>query len=154
MIKAFRKWKGENYIPKNIHKAICWSKHDPLNESEIFDAWFIKTKDNKQDNTPKQYKFIANESHSKKHKLEETNKTMYEKHELVLPKKFCLNQIVTLSEYTLFVPIGISWSQNSCGYDAALTILYLIWSEIFERWFENFKRLENPYLNALTVGFN
>jgi hypothetical protein len=153
LIKAFRKWKGENYIPKNVHRAIRWSKHDPLNESEIFDAWFIKTKDNKQDSTPKQYKFIANEPHSKKRKLEKINKTTYEKHELVQPKKICLNQIVTLSEYTPLVPRGISWSQNSCGYDAALTILYSIWSENSERWSESFKRLENPYLNALTVGF-
>ena len=41
LIQAFKKWKGESYIPKNVHKAIRWSKHDPLNESEIFDAWFI-----------------------------------------------------------------------------------------------------------------
>ena len=62
LIKAFRQWKGESYIPKNVHKAICWSKHDPLNDSEIFDAWFIKTKDKKQDSTSKPYKFIADES--------------------------------------------------------------------------------------------
>ena len=88
MIKAFRKWKGENYISKNVHKAIRWSKHDPLNESENFDYWIIKTKNNKQDNTFKKqdntlekqddtlkpYNFIANEAHNKKHKLEKINK--------------------------------------------------------------------------------
>ena len=37
-------------------------------------------------------------------------------------KKICLNQFITMSEYTPFVPRDISWSQNSCGYDAALTI--------------------------------
>jgi len=73
--------------------------------------------------------------------------------EIVQPKKICLNQIVTMSEHTPSVPRGISWSQNSCGYDAALTILYSIWSGNSERWSENFKRLENPYLNALTAGF-
>ena len=152
LIKAFRKWKGENYIPKNVHKAIRWSKHDPLNETEIFDACFIKIKNNKQDTTLKQCKFIAYEPSSNKRKLEEMDKT-YKKHEQVQPKKFCLNQIVTLSEYTPLVPRGISWSQNSCGYDAALTILYSIWSENSERWSENFGRLENPYLNELVTGF-
>ena len=44
-------------------------------------------------------------------------------------------------------------SQNSCGYDAVLTILYSIWSENSERWSENFKSLENPYINALVVDF-
>ena len=144
MIKSFRKWKGENYVPKNVHKAIRWSKHDPLNESEIFDAWFIKTKNIKQENTPKQYKFIADEPQSKKRKFEKINKTINEKHELVLLKKICLNQIVTLDENALLVPRGISWSQNSCGYDAALTILYSMWSENSERWSESFEKLENP----------
>ena len=76
LIKAFRQWKGESYIPKNVHKAICWSKHNPWNESEIFEAWFVKTKDNKQDSTSKPYKFIADESNNKKHKLEKIDKTM------------------------------------------------------------------------------
>ena len=148
LIRAFRKWKGDNYIPKNVHKAIRWSKHDPLNESENFNtsSWFIKTKDNKQDSTSKQYKLIANEPHSKKRKLENINKRIYEKNEIpmVQPKKICLNQIATLSEHMPLVPRGISWSQNSCGYDAALTILYSIWNENSERWSENFKKLENP----------
>ena len=167
MIKAFRKWKGVSYIPKNVHKAIHWSKYDPLNESEIFDDWIIKTKNNKQDstlkrqdntlekqdNTLKPHKFITNEPHNKKHKLEKINKTMYDKHEMVQSKKICLNQVVTTSEYTPLIPRGISWSQNSCGYDAAFTILYSIWSGNSERWSENFRSLGNPYLNALIVGF-
>ena len=76
-----------------------------------------------------------------------------EKHEIVSPKKIHLNQIATMSEYTPLVPRGISWSQNSCGYDAALTILYSIWSGNSEKWSENFRRLENPCLNMLTAGF-
>ena len=59
LIKSFRQWKGENYVPKNVPKAIRWSKHDPLNESEIFDAWFMKTKDNKQDSTLKDRKSVV-----------------------------------------------------------------------------------------------
>jgi hypothetical protein len=49
--------------------------------------------------------------------------------------------------------IGISWSQNSCGYDAAFKIIYSIWSENSKRWSENFRRLRNSYLNKLIVGF-
>ena len=155
LIKAFRKWRGESYIPKNVHKAIRWSKRDPLNESEIFDAWSIKTKDNKQESALKTYKFITNELHGKKRKLENINKITYEKHKVVQPaKKICLNEIVTMSEHAPFIPRGISWGQNSCGYDAALTILYSIWNENPERWSENFKKLENPYLNALILGFD
>ena len=68
-------------------------------------------------------------------------------------KKICFNQFITMSEYTPFVPRGISWSQNSCGCDAALTILYSIWSGNSKRWSENFRRLRNLYLDELIVGF-
>ena len=44
LIKAFRKWKGESYIPKNVHKAISWSKYNPLNESEILMTGLSKQK--------------------------------------------------------------------------------------------------------------
>ena len=63
------------------HKAICWSKHDLLNESEIFDDQIIKTKNKKQnctiekqDNALNSYKFVTNEPHSEKRKLEKNNK--------------------------------------------------------------------------------
>ena len=47
-----------------------------------------------------------------------------------------MNQIATMSKYTPLVPRGISWSQNNCGYDAALTILYSIWSGNSEKTLE------------------
>jgi len=28
VIAAFRKWKGEQYTPKNVHPSIRWSKHN------------------------------------------------------------------------------------------------------------------------------
>lgn len=30
LISSFRKWKGIQYVPKEVHPAIRWSKHDPL----------------------------------------------------------------------------------------------------------------------------
>ena len=44
LIKVFRKWKDENYIPKNVHKAIRWSKHDPLNGSDFLMTGLLKQK--------------------------------------------------------------------------------------------------------------
>ena len=37
LIKTFREWKGQQYVPNIVHSAIRWSKHDPLFESEIID---------------------------------------------------------------------------------------------------------------------
>ena len=37
LIRAFREWKGLQYVPKIVHPAIRWSKRDPLLESQIYD---------------------------------------------------------------------------------------------------------------------
>ena len=32
VIDAFRKWRGAQYIPQNVHASIRWSKHSPWYE--------------------------------------------------------------------------------------------------------------------------
>ena len=35
LISAFREWKGEQYVPHNVHPSIRWSKSSPWLESEV-----------------------------------------------------------------------------------------------------------------------
>ena len=35
IISTFRKWRGEQYIPRNVHVSIRWSKRSPWLESEV-----------------------------------------------------------------------------------------------------------------------
>jgi len=35
VITAFREWKGEQYVPQNVHASIRWSKCSPWLESEV-----------------------------------------------------------------------------------------------------------------------
>jgi len=35
LIVAFREWKGEQYVPQNVHPSIKWSKYSPWLESEV-----------------------------------------------------------------------------------------------------------------------
>ena len=35
LISAFREWKGEQYVPHNVHSSIRWSKSSPWLESEV-----------------------------------------------------------------------------------------------------------------------
>ena len=35
VIAAFREWRGEHYIPQNVHPSIRWSKRSPWLESEV-----------------------------------------------------------------------------------------------------------------------
>jgi hypothetical protein len=160
LIKAFRKWKGEKYIPKNVHKAIRWSKHDPLNESEIYDyTWKDKNKTSKTADPTmpppvmcsKKRKFDKMDSETEK--LDKMDNITETDDEVPVSKKICLNQTVATNRHQPWIPRGILWDQNSCGYDVALTILYSIWINDTEKWSESFRKLDNRCLNALIVGF-
>jgi hypothetical protein len=35
LMYAFREWKGEQYVPHNVHPCIRWSKNNPWLESEV-----------------------------------------------------------------------------------------------------------------------
>jgi len=48
---------------------------------------------------------------------------------------------------------GVTWSQNSCRYDAFLTVLFSIWKENPNKWFTVFKGLENKHLICLIIEF-
>ena len=37
IIESFRKWKGEYYIPRQVHQAIRWSKRNPFLTTEVCD---------------------------------------------------------------------------------------------------------------------
>ena len=35
VICQFQEWKGVNYVPKNVHTSIRWSKNDPINKLNV-----------------------------------------------------------------------------------------------------------------------
>ncbi|KAI0751710.1 hypothetical protein C8Q80DRAFT_1099534, partial [Daedaleopsis nitida] len=43
LIHAFRRWKGETFVPKTIHSAIKWSNKDPfpLNPVKVDSPWTL-----------------------------------------------------------------------------------------------------------------
>ncbi len=65
LIQTFHEWKGIQYVLKYVHSAICWSKKDPLLESQIYD--FIKIKNKK---TPAA---LLPDLKTKKRRLSESN---------------------------------------------------------------------------------
>ncbi|KAK0491918.1 hypothetical protein EDD18DRAFT_1358347 [Armillaria luteobubalina] len=48
---------------------------------------------------------------------------------------------------------GLEWSNNSCTYDAMLSILYNVWKQDTARWVADFERLNKEWLKALSDLF-
>jgi hypothetical protein len=51
------------------------------------------------------------------------------------------------------IPKGLSWYQNSCAYDAALTVLHAIWTDDPKHWTHIFKTINEPLLGKLAQDF-
>ena len=146
LIKTFRDWKGQQYVPNNVHSAIRWSKHDPLLESEIIDINKIRSSMNTENKTKR--KMDDNVS-SKSTKSQTITK-------IVDPesKKICLFRPSSDGSNHYLIPQGMIWSNNSCAYDSIFTILFLIWCNNKNLWTYNFHRMNNPFIMALSNGFN
>ena len=146
LIQTFRIWKGQQYIPNMVHPAIQWSKHDPLLESEIIDIKQIQNSINVEN---KKKREIENNIYNK---LDISPATA----EIIEPKakKFCLSSTLIENGNHYLVPRGMIWSNNSCAYESIFTVLFSIWSGNKNLWHYNFQEIDNPFIKALTDGFN
>jgi hypothetical protein len=62
LIQQFRKWKGANYVPLNIHPSIAWSKEDPfITDTTVNDSpWsLVNQKNNKISNDQDSKPYLA-----------------------------------------------------------------------------------------------
>ncbi|TDL13767.1 hypothetical protein BD410DRAFT_734922, partial [Rickenella mellea] len=119
LIKKFQDWKGQNYVPKNVHPAIQWSSKSPF---ELFETDKDNTSEfqslNKCNSNPRPTKKIKLTKGSEPILQEKTTQSKKRKSDEV-------NERLMLDQF------GFTWdSQNySCSYDALFTILFNIWSE-------------------------
>jgi hypothetical protein len=146
LIKTFREWKGQQYVPNLVHFAIRWSKHDPLFESEIIDIkTFSSLKNCENKNKRKMYENISD----KPTKVQSITKFGESER-----KKVCLPQPSDISSNHYLIPHGMIWSNNSCAYDSIFTVLFSIWCNNKNLWTYNFQQMENPFILTLSNGFN
>ena len=132
LIQSFREWKGQQYVPNNVHSAILWSRHDPLLESEIIDIKPILVSMNIENKS----KCKMDENISNKLKISQSITKITEPES----KKVCLHQpSIDDSNYYL-IPQGMIWSNNSCAYDSIFTVLFSIWCSNKNLWNYNFQK--------------
>ena len=147
LIDLFCKWKGENYIPSTVHSPIRWSKADSFLESQdnvncqwrIIDSKVDKVKTSSVTVTKK----IMTYSTPKivDHMiapvvtpgLDGTTQAKRKRINFVSQNK--VKRVKFIHDTTadpsapirINVPLGTQWQNNSCAYDAIITVLFNMW---------------------------
>ena len=181
LISAFRLLKGEEYVPSKVHRAIRWKENDPLHLSEGTDvAWRIVDSSDKPNPAACSNKQLlphviqADRAQSPllgKRKLGadfETEASGAASKRIRMSSestmKCCIPKILnkagsntTTERRTSIVlgsPRGLQWSNNSCAFDAVLSILYNIWLDNVAERTAQFKDINDEYLGQIANNFS
>ena len=181
LVSAFRLLKGEKYVPSKVHRAIRWKESDPFHLSKDTDvAWRIVDSSDKVDPATRSKKQLtsriiqADGTRSLatpllgKRKLgedfeAEAIETTSKKIRMSLraateccvpnnPSKVVSN--TTEHRTPIGSPTGLKWSNNSCAYDAVLSVLYNVWQDDATKRTVQFKDINNEYLGQIADGFS
>jgi hypothetical protein len=141
LIHTFRLHKGLTYVPKNVHPSIQWDKNDPMLEP-ILDVTLkqgapepisILTQDTLlkgpvKDTVPMNHTTPAR---GLKRKDMSPKKEHKQKKAKLHVKSNIADNPNTSSAHintNTLEPCGTIWHQNSCAYDAILTVIHGIWN--------------------------
>lgn len=152
LIQAFRDWKGLNYVPKIVHKAIRWNSDDPMLEATIDELpWRIIPSDKK--NTRKEVEKNAEAALPSHGSQDLKRKTQSDPEPSGKKRRTVRNINQPFGEDRTYIPEGLIWSNNSCAYDAALTVFYTIWKSDPTKWSAEFTSLNPGTLKKVAKGF-
>ena len=152
LIQAFRKWKGLQYVPKVVHPAIRWSKRDPLLESQVYEL-----KETMAVNTTTVMKRKRTTSDLEPAIEEQLESVRVCEEEVPMKKR---RRLVTApgpsvtAQSAYIVPVGMTWSNNSCAYDSIFTILFAIWCNNKDIWNIKFNETDNEFSILLANQFS
>ena len=170
LIAAFRKRKGAQYVPMQVHRAIRWSKRDPLLESDVYDLSKMNIKSTVTtaglpvSAVPSLDRQITADT---KKRRRSSSGTVLKTHPPTLAAsrrpikkiKHLEDESASLAGHNYahcvcYPPIGMVWSQNSCAYDSIFTILFNIWCRDMDIWGTIFTRLGNEFCILLVNEFS
>ena len=166
LIHNYRSHKGLNYVPSQTHPSIKWNKTDPmldpiddnvkwhiLNKTSVKSSKIMAVNEKKVESINK---FIPAKGSVS---LKSVKRKFDENYEMkVMPaKKNCKRVNNTeadqLTSISTMSPAGVSWKQNSCAYDSALTVLHGIWNNDKYKWSVVFNNMNEEAMTSLLDNF-
>ncbi|EIM79211.1 uncharacterized protein STEHIDRAFT_40293, partial [Stereum hirsutum FP-91666 SS1] len=147
LIRSFQQWKGVEWCPPNVHRAIRWSKVDPLGLTVIEPSSKWQMVANRHNTTKKQGS--SAEDRAVNYVPAHGTSTLSTTHSDPFNNRRFRNQLNSLPQ-----PIGLRWDAASwsCAYDALLSILHLIYSTNSRMWLDEVAN-SNDHLRLLTDGW-
>jgi len=170
LIDQFREYKGKNYIPSTVHPAIRWSKSDPFLEWQECVDWRVIDHDSKTDGVSSKLPPHTNETLTStpdhvNSRLQGVVSPVKRKISYIVPsekrpsiKKVKFSHLSGAGDPSrpirLDIPLGTRWQNNSCAYDAVITVLFNIWRSDAISETDLWSELQCDLLNSLTQGFH
>ena len=174
LIDQFREYKGKSYIPSTMHQAIRRNKSDPFLEWQECVNWqVIDSKTDSRVSTKSNLPPLAHTNEMLPPMLPSTPYVISITQGIVSPVKCKISYIVPtekkprikkikfshLSDTSepsirLDIPLGMHWQNNSCAYDAVITILFNIWREDAISETDAWRELNCELLDSLTQCFH
>ncbi|KAJ4488808.1 hypothetical protein C8J55DRAFT_423376 [Lentinula edodes] len=135
LIKAYQKWKGKHYVPKNVPSAIKWSSKDPWKQFDLDEVkWQIIMKsDTNNQSADNQNFYIPSMGLFGKRKLHISPEATPENSPM--KKKKSVGYIMP--------KFGPTWENNSCAYDSVIAVFLAIWSSNPTVWYDTFMHSSN-----------
>ena len=170
LIDQFREYKGKSYIPSSMHPAIRWSKSDPFLEWQDCVDWQVI--DSKTDvvttnlplathtnetlpSTPDVVSRLQGIVSPVKRKMSDSDIVPAVKKPRIKKIKFRhLTDDPSNHDIRLNIPLGTRWQNNSCAYDAVITLLFNIWRENVISETDSWGELQCELLDSLTQSFH
>ena len=172
LIDLFRAHKGKNYMPSKMHKAIRWSASDPFLEWKEYGDWRIVQKQNHPNtgttsvntmstvtqplspSTPLQNAPLQFNALAVKRKISQLEVIPKNKQPIIKKIKYHHDTSGSTDPVlNLDLPLGTSWSNNSCAYDAVFVVLFNIWRENPVACGTSWHTLQSELLDLLITSF-
>jgi hypothetical protein len=154
LITLYRQLKGQDYMPPTIHNAIKWGPRDSFLDwphSNI--EWALVDKTTKTApldivvaSHPTTLKKLPSSNKAEKHVLTPTSLA-------TCPFKKPWTSHASPPITNGLQPVGTQWSNNSCAYDAVITVLFNIWHDLHHTHQALWTNLGNNPMISLLNGF-
>jgi hypothetical protein len=165
LIHSFRQCKGMSYVPSSVHSSIRWNKRNPMLDPIADDfSWTMVAKSSKTLTRPDvgvgtcSIGTDANgdSTNTPKKSLKRKEITPQKEHKPKMRKTHSLpntNRDEPEVDIQSLMPCGLAWHQNSCAYDAILSIVHAMWASNKDKYTQIFNGTNNEILVNLALNF-
>ena len=162
LIYLFRQWKGGDFVPLRVHKAIRWSKKDLYIKGPLPEVEKSEPRQTPAAGKPKTLKRKRSTGDSNLSNKRLKLVGLHVHFDPKTPDVPVIAQLVcqriksnpVIPRTPVSLPLGLSWQANSCAYDAVLTIPFNIWAENPELRERQYFLTSSEYLIFLTASFH